>query len=225
MKKKIYARRGLIPLACYLAALLIWLGACTGQLVQDKLAQADGRMTQVTLTAANKEFGMVDVLYTGEDGKLVCLSADPQLWWENYLDVPIRTVTMQASYSRNPMEISLYYELEGQTEISRDQHIYAQDNGDGTYTFTLPRTDVTVLRLDICSTACVVRDFSLTLNAPRPFWQYYVPTAWQAFRLILYPGLGASLAHMLIAAGQNLLAWRKSRAAVRPDSQHPGTQD
>ena len=222
MKKKIYARRGLIPLACYLAALLVWLGVCTGQLLQDKRDRDAGRMAPVTLTAANKEFGLVDVLYTGEDGKLVCLNADPQLWWENYLDVPIRTVTMQADYSRYPMEISLYYEVTGQTEISRDQHIYAQDNGDGTYTFTLPRTDVTVLRLDICSTACVVRNFSLTLNAPRPFWQYYLPTAWQAFRLLLYPGLAASLVHMLAAAGQNLLAWRKSRRAPRPETDKPG---
>lgn len=214
-KKRSPAR---IPLGFYLAALLIWAALCTAALVQDSIARSAGDMPETVLSAENRDFYQMDVLRAGEAGKLACLSADPQMRWSNDSGIRVRSVTMTASYSRNPIEISLYYLTGDQTEYIRAQRIYAQDNGDGSYTFVLPRTDVTALRFDICSTPCVVRNFSVTLNPLRPAWQYYVPTYWQMFQMLLYPGLAASLASLLWGASLHAKRWLdRRRGGPAPD--------
>ena len=207
-----------IPLAFYLAALLCWVLLCTVSLAQDSKDRAAGRMPETVLSVQARDFYQMDVLRAGEEGKLACLSADPQMRWSNDTGIRVRSVTMTASYSRNPKEISLYYLVGGQTEYTAEQRVYAADNGDGSYTFVLPRTDVTALRFDICSTPCVVRGFSVTLNPPRPAWQYYVPTYWQMFQMLLYPGLAASLASLLWGALLHARRWLARRRGPSPDA-------
>ena len=55
------------------------------------------------------------------------------------------------------------------------------------------------------------RGFSVTLNPPRPAWQYYVPTYWQMFQMLLYPGLAASLASLLWGALLHARRWLARR--------------
>jgi hypothetical protein len=182
-----------IPILVYLLTLLIWLGICTSTYYSDRKARADGRMPQ--MEAAQSDFALVNVLKSND--KLICITTDPQMWWYNYDNAQVRTVTMRASYSKSPLEICLFYLKKGEDNFSLDQRVYPKVGEDGTYTFVLPTPEISRLRLDICSDTCVIRDFSCTMNAPRAIWEYYVPTNWQLFLMLILPGLLASAISLL----------------------------
>ena len=193
MKKWLKNGRGHIAAACYLAALLCWLTLGTIRLAGDGIASLRGLQPETVLAAA--DFALVDL--TPVDGVLSCASADPQMHWANAAGIRVRTVTLRARYDKLPQEICLYYKLGEQTDFTRAQRVFPKENADGSYSFFLPRTDVTALRLDVCSAYCVISDFSLTLNTSVPFWRYYLPGWWGAFQLLLYPGLAASAASLV----------------------------
>ena len=187
MKKWLQNGKGHIAAACYLAALLVWLCIGTAHLAGDGIAALRGRMPETMLKAS--DFTLMDLNPVGN--VLSCASADPQMHWTNTQNIRVRGVTLRAVYDKLPQEICLYYLLEGQTDFSREQRVFPTQRADGSYVFMLPRTDIAALRLDVCSAYCVISDFSLTLNTPAAFWQYYLPGWWGMFELLLYPGLAA----------------------------------
>ena len=182
-----------IPILIYLLTLVGWLLFSTALFSSDQKARYAGQMPTEAIT--QNDLSLLNVLKAND--KLVCITTDPQLWWYNYEDVRVRTLTMTASYSKNPLEICLFYLKDGQKDFSLDQRVYPVQNEDGTYTFTLPTTNIARLRLDICSDTCVIRDFTLTLNAPRAAWRYYVPSNWYLFLMLILPGLAASAISLL----------------------------
>ena len=83
-----------------------------------------------------------------------------------------------------------------------------QNLGDGHYLYTLPRTSIAALRLDPCSpdenktVGLTFAPEALTLNAADTlpsWWQYLVPSWYQAFCLVLYPALAAAAVSMAAA--------------------------
>lgn len=217
MKKWLLHGRGRVAAACYLAALVFWLALCTVSLAGDAAGRARGAMETVPLTAG--DFTLVNMVET--DSGLSCTTEDPQMLWTNASGLRVRSVVLRAAYDRSPQEICLYYLLAGQTDYSRAQRVYARANADGSYSFRLPRTDVAALRLDVCSSYCIVSDFSLTLNAPAPLWQYYAPGWWKLFELILYPGLAASAASLFITARR---LFGKTGGRARPTESRPAPE-
>ena len=84
--------------------------------------------------------------------------------------------------------------------------MFPQSVGEGRYIYTLPRTSLTALRLDPCSpeenktVTLTVRDITLNAADTLPaVWQYFVPTWYQAFCLVLYPALAAAAVSMIFA--------------------------
>ncbi|MCI2047012.1 MAG: hypothetical protein LKJ90_04785 [Faecalibacterium sp.] len=193
MKKTKRRATAPIPILIYLLTLVGWLIFSTALLTADQKAQKQGLMPTQAVTQS--DFSLLNVLKAND--KLVCITTDPQLWWYNYDGIRVRTLTMTANYSKNPLEICLFYLKDGQADFSLDQRVYPVQNEDGTYTFTLPTTKVSRLRLDICSDTCVIRDFAVTINAPRPAWRYYVPSNWYLFLMLILPGLAASAVSLL----------------------------
>ena len=84
---------------------------------------------------------------------------------------------------------------------------------DGTYVYTLPRTQIVALRLDPCSpdenktVGLTFTPQSITLNAASTLpggADYFIPTWYQLFGLIVYPALAAAALDWLWAVGRQL---------------------
>lgn len=93
----------------------------------------------------------------------------------------------------------LYYTTKVGEDYSADRRIYPQSLGNGRYVYTLPRTSLAALRLDPCSPedgkTVTMTMSDIVLNAADTLpavWQYFVPTWYQAFCLVLYPALAAA---------------------------------
>ena len=84
---------------------------------------------------------------------------------------------------------------------SQDRRVFPQALGGGRYLYTLPRTSIVALRLDPCSpdanktVGLTFSPASITLNGADTLpaaWEYFVPSWYQAFCLVLYPALAAA---------------------------------
>ena len=98
----------------------------------------------------------------------------------------------------------LYYTTKVGEDYSADRRVFPQSLGSGQYVYTLPRTSLAALRLDPCSPeenkAVTLTMSDITLNAADTLpavWQYFVPTWYQAFCLVLYPALAAAAVSMV----------------------------
>ena len=98
----------------------------------------------------------------------------------------------------------LYYTTKVGEDYSADRRVFPQSLGSGQYVYTLPRTSLAALRLDPCSPeenkAVALTMSDITLNAADTLpavWQYFVPTWYQAFCLVLYPALAAAAVSMV----------------------------
>ena len=103
----------------------------------------------------------------------------------------------------------VYFACDGKNTISSREPIpatalFPQSLGSGQYVYTLPRTSLAALRLDPCSPeenkAVTLTMSDITLNAADTLpavWQYFVPTWYQAFCLVLYPALAAAAVSMV----------------------------
>ena len=143
------------------------------------------------------------------DGTLVTLDGDPQMIWENPDGRVVRTLRVEAGYSDEPREVCLYYTNRAGEDFSQDKRVFPQKQADGSYRYTLPYGAIASLRLDPCSPdvnkSMVITLGVVTMNEPAGAGSCFVPSWYQCFCLILYPGLAAAA---LSLARQ---AWKKRR--------------
>ena len=203
MKQIHFPRRAALPALCYGAAALVWLALCGSLLAGDWAARAGGRMERRILEP--QAFELVSAEWMADD-VLVAQTSDPQMIWVNSGGEEVRTVTLTAAYSTLPGEMCLYYIEQPGEAFGADQRVLPRDNGDGTWTFTLPRADVYALRLDPCSDVCVITGFLVEFNAPRAAWRYFAPSWRQLFWLALLPGLASSALDVALCA---VRAWQR----------------
>lgn len=195
-------RRAALPLACYFAALIGWLALGLWNFGSDSLAEAQGRLYEQAIELT--EWQLVDIEPYG--GAYVTTSGDPQIILEDVSDRVVRTLRYSAEWLDNePREMCLYYTTRVGEPYSQDRRVFPQVAADGSYLYTLPRTSIVSLRLDPCSpdeNKSVTFAFvpaAIELNAALPaFWQYFIPSWYQAFCLVLYPALAASALHWLL---------------------------
>ena len=100
--------------------------------------------------------------------------------------------------------MELFEGLGVELKVERGRRVFPQSLGSGQYVYTLPRTSLAALRLDPCSPeenkAVTLTMSDITLNAADTLpavWQYFVPTWYQAFCLVLYPALAAAAVSMV----------------------------
>ena len=100
--------------------------------------------------------------------------------------------------------MELFEALGVELKVERGRRVFPQSLGSGQYVYTLPRTRLAALRLDPCSPeenkAVTLTMSDITLNAADTLpavWQYFVPTLYQAFCLVLYPALAAAAVSMV----------------------------
>lgn len=193
--QKWFSRRGALPLTAYLLALVCWLVLGAAHLASDTAARAQGRLTEETMAVTDWQLAGL----TLADGTLTTLDGDPQIILENVDGRVVRTISYTAQFDDEPREVCLYYTTKIGEDYSADRRVFPKSAGSGRYIYTLPRTSLAALRLDPCSpeeNRTVTFTMSdITLNAadtlPAP-WQYFVPSWYQAFCLVLYPALAAA---------------------------------
>ena len=203
-----FARRGALPLTCYLLALAAWLALGAVHAGGDALARgsdalyeqavplADWQLVGLTQTAATPETAVWQEAVT-----LTTTDGDPQMILEDVSGMTVRTLSYTVEFAGDAREMCLYYTTAAGQDYSQDRRVFPQALGGGRYLYTLPRTQIAALRLDPCSpdaNKTVDLTFSpaaITLNGADTLpavWQYFVPTWHQAFCLALYPALAAA---------------------------------
>ena len=199
--KNWFARRGALPITAYLLALAAWLVLGAAHFGSDALAKAQGRLAEETMAVT--DWQLVG-LTQNEDGTLTTVDGDPQMILENVDGRVVRTISYTAQFDGEAREMCLYYTTKVGEDYSADRRVFPQSVGEGRYIYTLPRTSLAALRLDPCSPeenkAVTLTMSDITLNAADTLpavWQYFVPTWYQAFCLVLYPALAAAAVSMV----------------------------
>lgn len=198
-----FSRRGALPLTAYLLALAVWLVLGVVHFGSDAAARAQGRLAEETMAVT--DWQLVG-LTQNEDGTLTTVDGDPQMILENVDGRVVRTISYTAQFDGEAREMCLYYTTKVGEDYSADRRVFPQSVGEGRYIYTLPRTSLAALRLDPCSpeenktVTLAVRDITLNAADTLPaVWQYFVPTWYQAFCLVLYPALAAAAVSMIFA--------------------------
>ena len=206
--KRWFARRGALPLTCYLLALAAWLAVGAVHAGGDALARGSGALYEQAVPLADWQLvGLAQADATPETAALqeavtlTTTDGDPQMILEDVSDRTVRTLSYTVTFAGDAREMCLYYTTAAGQDYSQDRRVFPQALGGGRYLYTLPRTPIVALRLDPCSpdaNKTVELTFSpaaITLNGADTLpavWQYFVPTWHQAFCLALYPALAAA---------------------------------
>lgn len=201
--KQWFSRRGALPLTAYLLALAAWLVLGAVHFGSDAAAKAQGRLTEETLPVT--DWQLVG-LTQNADGTLTTVDGDPQLILEDVDGRVVRTISYTVQFDGEAREMCLYYTTKVGEDYSADRRVFPESRGNGQYVYTLPRTSLAALRLDPCSPeenkTVTLTMSGITLNAADTLpavWQYFVPTWYQAFCLVLYPALAAAAVSMIAA--------------------------
>ena len=206
--KRWFARRGALPLTCYLLALAAWLALGAVHAGGDALARGSGALYEAAVPLADWQLvGLAQTAATPETAALqeavtlTTTDGDPQMILEDVSDRTVRTLSYTVTFAGDAREMCLYYTTAAGQDYSQDRRVFPQALGGGRYLYTLPRTPIVALRLDPCSpdanktVGLTISPAAITLNGADTLpavWQYFVPTWHQAFCLALYPALAAA---------------------------------
>ena len=209
--KNWFSRRGALPLTAYLLALAVWLVLGAVHFGSDAAARAQGRLAEETMAVTDWQLvGLVQ----GADGTLTTQDGDPQMILEDVSGRVVRTVSYNVEFDGDSREMCLYYSTKTGEPYSLDRLGVPKVLADGTYVYTLPRTQIVALRLDPCSpdenktVGLTFTPQSITLNAASTLpggADYFIPTWYQLFGLIVYPALAAAALDWLWAVGRQLV--------------------
>lgn len=196
------SRRGALPLTCYLVAAALWLVLGAVHWGSDALARSAGTLYEADIPVADwKLAGLQDNGSTADIALLTTTDGDPQMILEDVSDMVVRTLSYTVAFEGDAREMCLYYTTKIGEDYSQDRRVFPQALGEGRYLYTLPRTSIVALRLDPCSpdenktVGLTFAPGTISLNAPETLpavWQYFVPSWYQAFCLVLYPALAAA---------------------------------
>ena len=196
------SRRGALPLTCYLVAAALWLVLGAVHWGSDALARSAGTLYEADIPVADwKLAGLQDNGGTADIALLTTTDGDPQMILEDVSDMVVRTLSYTVAFEGDAREMCLYYTTKIGEDYSQDRRVFPQALGEGRYLYTLPRTSIVALRLDPCSpdenktVGLTFAPGTISLNAPETLpavWQYFVPSWYQAFCLVLYPALAAA---------------------------------
>ena len=215
--KTFFARRGAVPAACYILAVAVWLVLSLAHAGSDALAKAQGRMTEQIIPVQSWQLvGLepAEEQATAESAlTLTTTNGDPQMILEDVSGRVVRTVNYNVEFDGDSREMCLYYTTKTGEPYSQDRRVFPKVLADGTYVYTLPRTQIVALRLDPCSpdenktVGLTFTPQSITLNAASTLpggADYFIPTWYQLFGLIVYPALAAAAMDWLWAVGRQL---------------------
>lgn len=184
---------------CYAAFFLVSVLACVYGWAEDGVRRALGQVTQQTLTVA--DFTLTD-LEVREDGTLFSKTPDPRMTL-NEVPEYVRTLRVQAEFlNMDPGEFCVFYKPRpGMEEFDAGYRVWAKQEADGTYTFTLPRGRIYGLRLDPgIYSGLVLRLDGIVCNAPQSVLARFTPTRTWLLCQLAVPMALAALCKMCLEA-------------------------
>lgn len=208
MKQIKWNKKLSIPALCYAVCALFWLLSGVWTLGRDLVSKAAGSQYEFSLNAEN--FELVN-MHEEAEGVYVNENGDPQMIWKNTDGITLRTLRMEAEFSYSPREMCLYYTEKPDEPFGVNKRVFAHQQNDGSYLYTLPAGKVAALRLDPCSPdedKIVEMQFGdFKVNEPVPFWKYFAPGWYGFFKMLLYPALTAAA----LSLAQSGYVWYKSK--------------
>ena len=202
---RLFAHRFALPVLCWCAALVFWLVQGAVAFAGDSSAKAKGTLTETSIPIESWQLAELTWGEPGENsapqGQLITTGGDPQMILEDVSGRVVRTVSYNVEFDGDSREMCLYYTTKTGEPYSQDRRVFPKVLADGTYVYTLPRTQIVALRLDPCSpdenktVGLTFTPQSITLNAASTLpggADYFIPTWYQLFGLIVYPALAAA---------------------------------
>lgn len=176
---------------CYIVFFSISLLSAFYGFAEDRLQRALGNVS--TVQTDLEDFEWTD-FEQREDGICITLSLDPRLVLR---EVPayVRSVRVKATFlNKDPGEFCIFYKPRpGMEDFDANYRVWAHVEEDGSYTFTLPRGRIYGLRLDPGIYAGIEMEITgITLNPPRSFGSYFVPSRLWLLCQLVAPALIAS---------------------------------
>lgn len=215
---RLFAHRFALPVLCWCAALVFWLVQGAVAFAGDSSAKAKGTLTETSIPIESWQLAELTWGELGENsapqGQLITTGGDPQMILEDISGRVVRTVSYNVEFDGDSREMCLYYTTKTGEPYSQDRRVFPKVLADGTYVYTLPRTQIVALRLDPCSpdenktVGLTFTPQSITLNAASTLpggADYFIPTWYQLFGLIVYPALAAAALDWLWAVGRQLV--------------------
>ncbi len=215
---RLFAHRFALPVLCWCAVLVFWLVQGAVAFAGDSSAKAKGTLTETSIPIESWQLAELTWGEPGENsapqGQLITIGGDPQMILEDVSGRVVRTVSYNVEFDGDSREMCLYYTTKMGEPYSQDRRVFPKVLADGTYVYTLPRTQIVALRLDPCSpdenktVGLTFTPQSITLNAASTLpggADYFIPTWYQLFGLIVYPALAAAALDWLWAVGRQLV--------------------
>lgn len=186
MKDKKSGRR--LVIACYGLVLIVWMLCNVFCFVQDTLRRANGTLQTQEMTFESVRCTDMEV----QNARVaITTGVDPQIILKP-LAGTVTEVRLHFTYSRYPGEVNLYY-AKNDAPFDNRYKIWGKAQNDGSYLFTLPRTQIDAIRIDPSNLAGITMQLeSFTLNAPRSFFAYFKITYEQLFAFLVLPGFAAA---------------------------------
>ena len=222
-----FEKKWALPALCWAAAAIFWICAGLWNWAQDSFARSQGRLSEQSVTVqefilAELDAGENGAVISSQDGsvsgQLVTVGGDPQMILENLDGRVVRTLSYKAEFDGTPREMCLYYTTSPTEPYSQDRRVFPEVRADGTYVYTLPRKNISALRLDPCSpdenkqVGITFADGVLSLNAADTLpggADYLLPDWYELFCLVLLPALAAAALSWLAAVVKKLKIWKR----------------
>ncbi len=186
------ARLWLVPLFCYIAGLLVYLGISAGGLllVQANLDEMPPRRLEFDnlypegMLLRESEFG----------SDLISADSDPRLLYSPGHPFYAGRVRFSAETVNRPGgEMVLYYTQNPGEDFSEARRLSARQAPDGSWYFDLGAKQPYSLRLDPATEAGILwRNWALEINAEKPLAAYFLPDTRAIFLFLFLPAFAAA---------------------------------
>ncbi len=210
MKKLVPRLKKYLPILVYMLAVIIWFLVGLVNFV------ADDAMTQQELQAQTAQ--LVN-LQQNENGLYVSQNSDPQLIFSG-IDMPLRVVSLSASFSLPQGEMELFYTRQAGEDFSLQRRVIGVPQEGGGYMFYLPRGSVHSLRIDLGTTGGnEVQIYNIALNPALSAAHYLVPSLREVLFVLIVPALALCAIYTIMEILQNVRDGRKKTAHLNADKE------
>ena len=193
-----------LPTLCYVICICGWLMSGFFTLGQDVAMKNAGVLAPFTISLGGEEVTLVNMEPAGQN-TWHTTNDDPQVHWQNPDGRAVRSLRMEAEFTKSPREMCVYYTTKAGEDFSQEKRVFAQPQHDGSYLFSLPAGAITALRLDPCSEKNL--DMTVTgifLNEPVEFISYFNPGWYGLSQMVIWPGVAAAALALLGRGGRQV---------------------
>ncbi len=185
---------------CYSVYVVCVLAAALVGFVQDSFLKVQGQLSEKEVSVFS--FQMQNLIAETENSWR-STTADPQLLY--VVDGYLSNVSIKMQFDANPGELDLYYTQNADETFDKYRRVWAVQQPDGSYLYTLPRTKISVLRIDPGSAENLgITIEEIRFNTQTGPERYLDISLNGLFRLAVIPALSAAILKYLLHIFENV---------------------